>query len=229
MEKPQRRRIGRPSLSGPEAESNPLSALDHDERRALFLVAAAGLFEDKGYANTSVEDIAGELGFTKGALYYYWKNKHEIVQEIHDRALRIINERLDEVAGENSAAARLEAAIRGHVEAVMHNRSVISVLLGDFAFSEETLERRRAYAGRFQVLVEEGIAAGVVRDLDPKVLTYAILGLCNSVARWYRPGERLSAEEIRDLFTAFAAEGWLADRSGHAPEGASGDRDRSDS
>jgi AcrR family transcriptional regulator len=228
MEEFQRRRIGRPPLSGPEAESNPLNVLDHEGRRALFLIAAAGLFEEKGYANTSVEDIARKLGFTKGSFYYYWKNKQAIVQEIHDRGLRLINQRLDEVlAEEGSPAARLEEAIRGHIESVMHNRSVIAVLLGDFAFSEETLEGRRAYARRFQGLVEEGIAARVVRGLDPKVLTYAILGLCNSVARWYRPDGYLSAEQIRDMFAGFAAEGWRADRPGDAPEAASGDRDRS--
>jgi TetR/AcrR family transcriptional regulator, cholesterol catabolism regulator len=227
MKELQRRRIGRPPLTGPEA--NPLNALSPEERRTLFLKTAARLFEEKGYSNTSVEDITRELGFTKGVFYYYWKNKREIVQEIHDRALETINAGLDGVmAEESSAAVRLEAAIRNHVGAVLENRSIIAVLLGDFAFSEETLEGRRAYGRRFQALVEEGIAAGVVRDLDPTVLTYAILGLCNSVARWYRPEGRLSAEEVRDLFAAFAAEGWHADRSGDALEATSGDRDRSD-
>ena len=200
-------------MSGPEAEANPLNALSPEERRTLFLETAARLFEDKGYSNTSVEDITRELGFTKGVFYYYWKNKREIVQEIHDRALGMINERMDRVmAEESSAAVRLEAAIRNHVEAVLENRSIIAVLLGNFDFSEETLEGRRAYGRRFQALVEEGIAAGVVRDLDPKVLTYAILGLCNSVARWYRPDGRLSAEEVRDVFAAFAADGWHDER-----------------
>ena len=170
---------------------------------------------EKGYASTSVEDITRELGFTKGVFYYYWKNKEEILHEIYDRALKDINERLDGVmAEESSPAVRIETAIRNHIEAVLENRSVHAVLLGGFPFPEETLEARRIYARRFQKLIEEGIAAGVVRDLDPKVLTYAILGLCNSVARWYRPGGRLSAEEIRDIFAGFAADGWRADGSG---------------
>jgi TetR/AcrR family transcriptional regulator, cholesterol catabolism regulator len=209
MKELRRRRIGRPRMSGPEAEANPLNALSPEERRTVFLETAARLFEEKGYSNTSVEDITSELGFTKGVFYYYWKNKQEIVQEIHDRALRIINERLDRVmAEESSPAIRLEAAIRNHVEAVLENRTVIAVLLGDFDFSEQTLEERRAYGRRFQTLVEEGISAGVVRELDPKVLTYAVLGLCNSVARWYRPDGRLAAAEVRDIFAAFAADGW---------------------
>jgi AcrR family transcriptional regulator len=215
----QQRRIGRPPRSGPEAENNPLNELTHEQRRALFLEAAAGLFESKGYKNTSVEDITRELGFTKGVFYYYWKNKQEIIQEIHNRGLELVNQRLDEVvAGESSPAVRLEAAIRNHVETVMEDRSIIAVLLGNFDFSEETLEGRRAYTRRFQDLVEAAIAAGAVRDLDPEMLTFAILGLCNSVAQWYRPSGRLSAGEIRDVFAGFAAHGWSAEGSGSAPE-----------
>jgi TetR/AcrR family transcriptional regulator, cholesterol catabolism regulator len=223
MKGSQRRRIGRPRRSGPEAEANPLNALSLEERRELFLEVAARLFEEKGYASTSVDDITGELGFTKKVFYYYWKNKQEVLQEIHDRGLRVMHEHLDRVIAKGgSPAARLETAIRTHVETVLRDRSVIAVLLGNFDFSEGTLEGRRAYTRRFQDLVEEGIAAGVVRDLDPTMLTYAILGLCNSVARWYSPDGRLSAAEIRDLFAGFAADGWRMDRLGEASEDASG-------
>jgi AcrR family transcriptional regulator len=209
MKESQRRRIGRPPLSGPEAEANPLNALTLEERRELFLEVAARLFEEKGYANTSVEDITRELGFTKKVFYYYWQNKQEVVQEIHDRGLRVMHEQLDKVmAEESSPAVRLESAIRNHIETVLQDRSIIAALLGNFNFSEKTLDGRRAYTHRFQKLIEEGIAAGVVRDLDPKMLTFAILSLCNSVARWYRPEGRLSAEEIRDIFASFAADGW---------------------
>jgi AcrR family transcriptional regulator len=230
MKESQRRRTGRPPLSGPEAEANPLNALTFEERRELFLGVAARLFEEKGYVNTSVEYITHELGFTKKVFYYYWKNKQEILQEIHDRGLAAMNERLDRVmADESSPAVCLEAAIRNHVETVLEDKSIIAVLLGKFAFSEKTLEGRRAYTRRFQNLVEEGIAAGVVRDLDSKMLTFAILSLCNSVAQWYHPEGRLSAEEIRDIFASFAAEGWRTDRSSDAPETATPDGKRSKS
>jgi hypothetical protein len=130
-----------------------------------------------------------------------------------------MHERLDKViAEEKSPAVRLEVAIRNHIEAVLKDSSIISVLLGSFDFSEETLEGRRAYTRRFQDLVEEGIATGAVRDLDPQMLTFAILGLCNSVARWYRPDGRLSFEQIRDVFTSFATDGWQAERSMSTPE-----------
>ncbi|MEW6636915.1 MAG: TetR/AcrR family transcriptional regulator [Actinomycetota bacterium] len=189
--------------------------MSFEERRELFLNVAARLFEERGYKNTSVEDIAAELGFTKKVFYYYWKNKQEIVQEIHDRGLALINTQLDAVLErEHEPAARLDAAIRNHIRSVLRDRSIAGALLGDFDFSEETLEGRRAYTRRFQELVEEGIAAGVVRDLDPKMLTFAILSVCNSVGGWYRPDGRLSSEEIQEIFASFAAEGWRTSSTG---------------
>ncbi|MBX6765096.1 MAG: TetR family transcriptional regulator [Rubrobacteraceae bacterium] len=210
-----RRGIGRPPLSGPEAEANPLSELSFEERRELFLEAAVKLFEEKGYKNTSVEDIAGELGFTKKVFYYYWKNKREIVQEIHDRGMALMNAQLDAVMEEErEPGARLDAAIRNHLRTVLRDRSIAGTLLGDFEFSEETLRARREYTRRFQRLVEEGMAAGVVRRTDPRMLTFAILGLCNSVGAWYRSDGRLTDEEIIDIFAVFAACGWCAGGSG---------------
>jgi len=215
MTQPQRRRIGRPPLSGPEAESNPLHDLTHEERRTLFLETAARLFGRNGYANTSVGDIAAELGFTKGVYYYYWSTKREIVEEIHNRALQILHDRLSSVIDSGAAPReQLETAIANHVETVMQDQAIIGAILADLDMSSETIASHQEYARRFQGLVERGIAAGVVRDdLDPQMLTLAIIGLCNSVSRWYRADGRLSATEVRDLFGAFAAGGWVASGS----------------
>ena len=96
----------------------------------------------------------------------------------------------------------------------MQDHAVIGAILADLDMSSETIASHRQYAHRFQGLVERGIAAGVVRDdLDPQMLTLAIIGLCNSVSRWYRAEGRLSAAEVRDLFGAFAAGGWAASGS----------------
>jgi AcrR family transcriptional regulator len=205
-----RRRAGRPPLSGPEAENNPLHALSHEERRTLFLETAAKLFGRNGYAKTSVEDITAELGFTKGVYYYYWRTKREIIEEIHNRALRTLHDDLSDVLATAAPPAdRIERAIANHVATVMQERSIIGAMLMDLDMSDDTVASHREYARRFQELVEEGMAAGVVRDdLDPQVLTLAILGLCNSVARWYRPSGRLPAAEIRELMMAFASGGW---------------------
>ena len=207
-----RRRIGRPPLSGPEAENNPLHDLSHEERRTLFLETAARLFGQKGYGNTSVGDIAGDLGFTKGVYYYYWSSKREILEEIHSRALQILQERLTTVRDSGAPVReRLEAAVTNHVDAVLRHEAIIGAILADLDMSPATVANHRRYAECFQELIEEGMAAGVVRDdLDPKVLTLAIIGLCNSASRWFRADGRLSAAQVCGLFGTLAADGWTA-------------------
>ena len=204
-----RRRVGRPRQSGAEAVANPLNAMTPEQRRAIFLETAAQLFEEKGFASTSVEDITGAVGLTKGIFYYYWRDKKEIILEIHARAVAILNEQLDRVIAENQEPGeRIRSAIRHHIDVVVNNRSLIAVLVGEVAYSEEAVAQRRSYTARFQKLVEEGIEAGAVGNADPKILTFAILGLCNSLAQWYEPQGRLGPEEIEYVLVSFASKGY---------------------
>lgn len=203
------RRVGRPPSSGPEAESNPLHALTTDERKDLFLQAAAELFERKGVHTTSISDITERLGLSKAIFYYYWNNKQELIEEIHNRAISELNRAMDEVLKQHLPAdRRLQEAMSRHLRAVMEHNAICSVMLDNTNYSEETLATQRAYNRRFEHLIRQCIEAGAVRDDDPKLMTFAILGLLNSVARWYHPQHGASPEQIIDLFIHLAANGY---------------------
>lgn len=200
------RRVGRPRLSD---EINPLVTLTSDERRSLFLEKAAELFEEQGYASTSIEDITERLGLSKGIFYYYWKSKKEILLEIHARAVAALNAQLDDVVNHTSdPAQRVRKAIRSHLNVVMRHRSLVAVLLGEAAFSEETVTERRAYTERFQRILDDAIQAGVIESgYQPKLLAFALLGLLNSVAQWYQDDGPLSASDVSALYLQLALHG----------------------
>ena len=205
-----RRRVGRPRASGPEAESSPLGARSLEGRRALILETAARRFASRGYAGTSVDDIARELGVSKPMVHYYWGSKEELLEEIQDRALALLREKLDRLGDEESPyGTRWEATLSAYIDAVFEIRFLVSVLLRDFAASEKTREKRRAYMQKCREVVEEEIAAGKMRDFDPGVLTLAIVGLCSTIANWYEPDGRLSREEIKGLYLDLVARGCL--------------------
>jgi hypothetical protein len=89
------------------------------------------------------------------------------------------------------------------------------VLLRDFASSEKTREKRRAFLREYLEAIEAESAAGNVRDFDPQVLTLALVGLCSTIANWYEPEGRLSREEIKKIYS-----GWppvASSRSRRAP------------
>ena len=62
---------------------------EHDVRRNEILDKAAGLFEERGYNNTTVNDILREVNIAKGTFYYYFKSKEEVLDAIIDRYLEI--------------------------------------------------------------------------------------------------------------------------------------------
>ncbi len=217
------RRVGRPRASGPEGPSSPLGAKTLEERRAFILETAARLFASKGYAGTSVEDIARELGISKAAIYHYWGNKEDLLEEIQDRALSLLRERLDRASDEeNPYGTRIEATVAAYIDAVFENRFFISVLLRDFASSERTREKRRAFMRQCRELNEEEIAAGNARDFDPQVLALALVGLCSTIANWYEPEGRLSREEVKEIYLGLATRGFLPLPEGTPEPGQSG-------
>jgi AcrR family transcriptional regulator len=205
--------------------SNPLGAGTVEERRALILETAARHFEEKGYAGTSVDDIARELGVTKAAVYHYWGSKEELLEEIQDRALTFLREKLDRLDyEENPYETRLEATAAAYIDAVLENTSFVSVLLRDFVSSERTREKQRAFMRQCREVLDEEIAAGNVRDFDPQVLTLAIVGLCSTIANWYEPEGRVSREEIKEIYLGLVTRGILplpedTPQQGRSPSG----------
>jgi TetR/AcrR family transcriptional regulator, cholesterol catabolism regulator len=204
-----RRRPGRPSRSSVQLSAESFIGLTSEQKRAVFIDAAARLFEAYGYANTSIEDITTSLGVSKGIFYYYWANKKELINEIHSRVMVLHNEELDQIiATESTPDRRLESAIRSHLTVVLDNKSLIATLMKEAHYPTGVLADRRSYTARLQQLFEAGIAAGVVRKTDARVLTFAILGLCRSIVQWYEPNGRLDRAEVIEIFVRLAVDGY---------------------
>lgn len=204
------RGVGRPPKTGPQALMSPLNNMSHEEKRAIFLEAAAGLIEAKGYANTSIEDITNALGFSKGIFYYYWSSKRELISEIHARVIDLLNEQLDHTLDTTSSPdQRLTKAIESLVEVVIENKSLVAVLLKETSYPEET-SGRRFYTARLQELFDEGIAAGVVRNVDSRILTFTIIGLCRSLSLWYQSEGRLSRHKVKEIVVQFIIQGYAS-------------------
>ena len=204
------RRVGRPRASGPEAASSPLGAGSLEERRALILETAARRFASRGFAGTSVEDIARELGVSKPMIHYYWGSKEELLEEIQDRALALLREKLDRLGDERGPhETRWQATLSAYIDAVFENRFFVSVLLMDFNSSAKTREKRRMYMRECLEALEAEITAGNVREFDPQVLTLALVGMCSSIANWYEPEGRLSREEIKEIYLGLTTRGLL--------------------
>jgi AcrR family transcriptional regulator len=181
-------------------------------RRAEILRSAVAAFRRRGYHGASVDEIAGTLGMTKGNLYYYFKNKEEILFFCHDWSLDILLDRLAEVEEAGGPPDRqLRRLIVAFVHMIIDELHGTALTLDLQALSPAHLKRVIAKRDRFdrglRRIIEEGIASGAFAPGDPKLLTFAVLGAANWITRWYDPSGPATSDEIGHGFADFLVRG----------------------
>jgi TetR/AcrR family transcriptional regulator, cholesterol catabolism regulator len=187
-----------------------------DAKRAEILRSAASAFRRRGYHGASVEEIALALGMTKGSLYYYFKNKEEILFFCHDYSLDILLARLAELARERSPAdVRLRRLIIAFVHMILDELHGTALTLDPQALSPPLLEKVIAKRDRFdrgmRRLLQEGMDDGLFAPGDPKLLTFAILGSVNWITRWFDPQGPATSQEIAERFADYLVAGLRRD------------------
>ncbi|MEY2474782.1 MAG: hypothetical protein QOG87_97 [Actinomycetota bacterium] len=185
------------------------------ERRRQLMDHATGLFADNGYHPTSVAEIVQGLGVGKGVFYWYFQSKEELLVEILREAQHDLRRSQQQAIGdETDPVRRIELGIRSSLAWLAANRRLITLF--QFAATEErfapTLRRGQEVAIADVVPhVKEGIVAGRIRDADPLVLTHAILGVTNHLARAFVMERGEPTDDVADAAVAFCLGGLTGD------------------
>jgi AcrR family transcriptional regulator len=171
-----------------------------------------GVFNERGYDGTSMEDLARAAGITKSSIYHHVKGKEALLEMALDTALGALFDALDETAStEGPARDRLEDLLRRSVEVLDAELPNVTLLLrvrGNTPTELAALERRREFDRRVTELVTQAVAEGDLRDdLDPALVTRLLFGTVNSLVEWYRPDHGASAQEVADGLVALLFEG----------------------
>jgi len=148
-----------------------------------------------------MRDIAAELDMAVGNLYYYFRDKQELLAFVQDDALAALLELAERVISlREPAEERLFALIVGHVVLINESTPGSVAHLEVEALGERlrpAVQRRRdTYERRVRDLLEEGIASGRFRPVDAGMTARLMLGSLNWTARWFRPGGGQSAAEV---------------------------------
>jgi AcrR family transcriptional regulator len=182
----------------------------------VVLREAARLFMASGFHGTSMDDIASALGFTKAAMYYYFRSKSDILYEIYASVTAEIVGRLDRHPADLPGEERLHQTMRDVMAVVAKMPIEVTVFFQEGPLLGSCLPRRqakelRAGEQRFTEYVidavEDAMDAGVIRAMDPTLTAYAFIGTVSWASRWYRPGGRASAADIADMYFAIAMDG----------------------
>jgi AcrR family transcriptional regulator len=180
--------------------------------RVQILQSAAAAFGRLGYAGATVEQIAAALHMKKGNLYYYFRNKEDILFGCHQYSLDRLHEILDDVERSGlGPEEKLRRLIVSFVHTILDELHGTALFLDLEALSPAHLKtvivRRDRFDRGIRRVLEEGMADGIFARSDPKLLTFAILGAVNWIPRWFDPRGSATSQEIADRFANYLISG----------------------
>lgn len=182
------------------------------EKRGILIREASAAFGKKGYYSTTLDELAKNIGITKAAIYYYFKDKNEILYECHKLAIEIAKKAINE-ANKNghSGYEKLTMTIRGYIVGITTELDNFSVLVDISALRPRerkvVVYFRDKFESRMRNFVEEGIEDGSILPCEPKFAIFAIMGAVSWVSSWYSPEGDLTGEEIADSIIKLFSKG----------------------
>lgn len=185
-----------------------------EAKRNAVLQAAAQMFNERGFHATSLDDIAARLNVSKPTLYYYVKNKDEILLQCVSKGLTMTLEGIEASrrAG-GKAMDQLRACMEVYARIVTMDFGMCLIRVGDEQVPPESRKELRrlksAIDQEFRRLVAAGVEEGSVAPCDPKMTAFVIAGALSWIGRWYQPGGAYSPEDIAQQCIRTLCEGVL--------------------
>jgi AcrR family transcriptional regulator len=171
-------------------------------RRQQILEAAARHFSARGFHATSMRDVAADVGFLVGSIYYHFDSKDALFVAVHGAAVDLMTEAVRAaLQGVEGPWDRLEAAAAAHCEALNGDNAFVGVVTPIFPVTVGELRnalaaQRDAYETIFMGLVD---ALGLPTDIDRNIFRLHVLSALNGTKFWYRRGGKTPSEIGRQL------------------------------
>ncbi len=177
-------------------------------RRDAILHCVGTLLRDSRVSSLTMSDIAEALGITKGNLYYYFRDKQDILYQCHMRCMAQSLQALERVQTEREQLDDpLHELLIAHIEG-MAGSPFGGVLLADLdalsvAQRRHYIARRDEFEAGVRDLIVFGVARGVYRCDDPKIASLSLLGAVNWMPRWYQPEGPLDPAQMARAMAQF--------------------------
>jgi AcrR family transcriptional regulator len=174
------------------------------QQRDRVLKAAAHCFNRKGFSGTSLKDVANMLGLTDPALYYYVRNKEELVYRCYVRAADVGREAMDRAVAEGGTGLeQVQRYLRYHIEFMVGEHGPIAIMSEIPSLKpehrDEVLELSRRHSLNFEKILERGIADGSIRQCDVRMTGNAIMGSINWIPKWYHGDDAIAQKTITEF------------------------------
>lgn len=162
------------------------------ERKEQLLDCAAVLFAERGYAETRVLDIVRAAGVAKGLFYWYFENKEALFRElVEQNRLRLRRAQGAAIAADAEPLLQLrqggEASVR-FMATYAHFFALLEVENLERTFADERRKGTEVHATDVARLIQTGIDDGTIRDENPELLAYGVVGTVGYYGHFHRTG-----------------------------------------
>jgi len=172
------------------------------DRKSQITEKATRLFRERGYAATSMRDLAAAIGIEAASLYSHLRSKEELLNRICFGMAESFFRARDQVQSLQLAPpVQLRLAIEKHVEVITNDVNASAVFQHEWRYlSEPDLSvfksMRAEYEAYFMDILSRGKAAGHFQIENEKLAVLSLLSALNWLYDWYRPEGRLQPHEI---------------------------------
>jgi len=203
--------LSTPAITSPWSSAKA-RASDRADKRDAVLRTAAKLFNEKGFHATSLDEVAERLNVTKPTLYYYVKNKDEILFDCVHAGLDMVRAGVAE-AGRSGGTAldKLQACMRAYADVVTQDFGMCVIRVGEDPLPAAGRKKLRLLKAQidleFRKVIEQGIAEGSLEPCNAKLAAFMLAGALSWIGRWYRPDGELSRDELAEQGIAMLLNG----------------------
>ena len=179
------------------------------ETQDEILLAALKLFTTKGYFNTSLTDIAEAAGIKNtSAIYHHFKNKQMIASQLYANIFDSLNISVDDIRRRNQKSSE---QLRGIVDLFFKltddapevMQFLLILKLNEFLPEEQPVLETAAFTKIIKI-IQSGIKAGEMRNIDPLLIYAYFFGIINNTLRLVLTG---ALDKQAD---AYLSQTWLA-------------------
>lgn len=182
-------------------------------RRDQITDAAAILFNEHGYDQTSMDDIAAAVGIRKPTLYHHVSSKAQILGWIHEAAIAMVYEPLQGYLAQGMAPDEVILAVAKDTFGMFaHNLGYLRIFSEnhrnlDPEVRSVVVAKRDEYFRMLVSVLDEGCRAGMFQIENTRVAAMAFFGMVNWIYQWYSPDGEISADELAEQFYRIFTDG----------------------
>lgn len=183
----------------------PRTRQAREAKRLLLLQTAARLFNERGFENTSLTDLADALGITKPSLYYYVKNKEAIFLGIFEITREALLQAKDEAQQNHQKGIdQMKAFMSTFIDLSSGDMGKCVIRMNSIVLKDENaaalLNMKREINSALHEILHRGVEDGTISTSSPEIAASAIFGAMNWLVFWYKPGGKASLDQIKEVF-----------------------------